>query len=192
MKIRTDFVTNSSSDSYAEVLIDNLVLLEILQIYKDMGVFGDADTPFEIGCNPDVLDHIGEYLDHIETKTPAFHIFEDISQGESIIGGSPESLDDVLAYIIAIMEHHYYLPYYDPELFEQMKEELKQMEAEIRDGYVTVQWIFAYNSRDFEPGDEYRWEFTYNPENGEKYSIEYKDGEDEEDHDEDENSDEEN
>ena len=34
MKMRTDFVTNSSSYSTAEVVIDNPVLLEILQKYK--------------------------------------------------------------------------------------------------------------------------------------------------------------
>ena len=41
MKIRTDFVTNSSSESTAEIVIDNSLLLEILKKYKDMGAFGD-------------------------------------------------------------------------------------------------------------------------------------------------------
>ena len=157
-----------------------------------MGVFGDADTRFEIGCNPNGLYPFGGYFDLREIITPAFYIFENVRDGRSIIEGSPESLDKVLAYIITIVGDDYYLPDYDPDLFEQMKEELHQREAEIRDGYVNVQWTFAYDSSEYEPGDEYRWTFTYDPENGEKYSVGYKEAEGEEEHDEGENPDAEN
>lgn len=42
MKIRTNFVTNSSSYSSAEIKIDNPVLLEILEKYKTLGAFKKA------------------------------------------------------------------------------------------------------------------------------------------------------
>lgn len=42
MKIHTDFVTNSSSVSTVEIVIDNPMLLEILLRYKDMGAFGES------------------------------------------------------------------------------------------------------------------------------------------------------
>ena len=43
MKIRTNFVTNSSSYSSAEIKIDNPVLLEILKKYNEV-VVGNMDV----------------------------------------------------------------------------------------------------------------------------------------------------
>ncbi len=65
MKIRTDFVTNSSSYTSACIVIDNPVLLEILQKYKDLGVFDNARPCFSIGSYKTRLEVTTPELSHL-------------------------------------------------------------------------------------------------------------------------------
>ena len=193
MKIRTDFVTNSSSYSSAEVLIENLVLLEILQKYKDMGVFGDADPGFSIGSfgrafYPFEYEDLFSYdiykmhrWDFIrETKTPALlWAIDFVEDPDEPLPGTPGSLDEVLQNIIEVMNWGDVMnggnsvENYDKDLYEQMKLELHQRKGEIIDGYKKVCWKNEYLTEGPSEGDTNKCEFTYDPLNGEKYNIEF-------------------
>jgi hypothetical protein len=188
MKIRTDFVTNSSSCSNAEIVIENFVLLEILQRYKEMGVFGDAESRFSIGS---YINFEGwELLDYDkETKTPAFFVSETYNgDGWQTVGNTPQSLSEVLSNIISVMEDKSNgVGYYHSNLYEHMKEELRQREEEIINWYTKVKWSLEYTGEEFDPADEKKenkWEFYYDQENGEKYNIGYYEDESEEEYDE--------
>ena len=186
MKINTDFVTNSSSDSMAEVVIDNLVLLEILQRYKDMGVFGDAEIPFEIGFYRSDDENFGTPDLASEISTPAFYIFEDVCQGTPMVWGIPKSLNKVLTDIISIMDNGDYFGMYDEDLYDQLRGELHEREAEIKDGYMKVWWRYKYTGSEFldEGPNENEWVFSYDPENGEKNTVGYYEAESDEEIDE--------
>jgi hypothetical protein len=192
MKIRTDFVTNSSSYCSAYIVIDNPTLLEILQKYKDLGVFANAETIFEIGSYKNLAKKSDSVYGHYSltdyevavrsygektTKTPAFFCFESDNPPYDV--GSPDSLVDVLAHLIEVIgweDNHVFD--YDQDLYEQMKKELHQREAEIKAGYKAVNWSYSRQSDYLETGDETESEFSYDPDNGEKYHVEYYEGED--------------
>ena len=173
MKIRTGFVTNSSSASSIDISIDNPVLLEILQRYKDMGVFGDAEIKFEIGKGGS------------GSKTEAFTMKEE-SDGTSTLGGiHVASVGEVIYEIIEVMEDENFvddLSGYDQELYKQLKEELQLRKEELDGAYLSIDWNamdWSWGSEKGEPGEEKSYEFHFDPVNGEKYSVEL--WEDEED-----------
>lgn len=174
MKIRTDFVTNSSSCTTAEIMIENALLLEILESYKDRGTFDGIDPYFGVGSyeiNEDgyITDYANEYLS--ETKTPAFFLYEHLwGEGSPKVEGCPKSLDKVLSNIISIMDNND--DEYDRDLYEQMCEELIQRHEEIKHYYRKVLWKFKDETEPTE-GEIYKWEFNYDPKKGEKFQVEY-------------------
>ena len=178
MKIRTDFVTNSSSTSEAEIVIDNIVLLEILQRYKEQGVFGEAKADFAIGTySPIYWSDFDK-----EIKTPAFHYVEDMyGEGWSLLWDDPGTLDEVLHGIIEIIDNdNRNQIQYDQILYEKMKEELYQKEEEIQAGYLKVFWKHK-DETEKSVGDEFKWLFIYEQKTGEQYHVEYYQGEDDDD-----------
>ncbi len=170
MKIRTDFVTNSSTYNHVEIIIDNPVLLEILQRYNDMGLFADNDPFFGIGNHE--LSYYSSYNNGIThyivdkgTKTPAFYYQLDEEEGYnglSLIGMCPKTLDKVLTEIINRIDEG--KEYMDPRLYSQLTEELHKKDDEIKSGYLNVDWRQRYSGD--EEGEE---NFYYAPEIGERY-----------------------
>jgi hypothetical protein len=171
MKIRTDFVTNSSTQNSAEIIIDNPVLLNILQRYKEMGLFADNDPFFGIG-NHKLCDYasergVVEYLDIQGTKTPAFYYYsgsdEEVDHGLSF--DCPETLDNVLSNIITVMDIG--KEYMDPWLYSQLIDELNCKADEIKHGYLNIYW-WQRSSHNISSTEE-EYQFNYDPENGVRY-----------------------
>ena len=117
MKIRTSFVTNSSSYSSAEIKIENPVLLEILEKYRKKGAFDDKDgydrSERFVGVSiRQVLEESGQEEDYLfssddktefdetDEKPLAFFFYE--NEMADIFFG-PESLDDVAACILRLI-----------------------------------------------------------------------------------------
>lgn len=152
MKIRTDFVTNSSSTATTELVVENPVLLEILERYKKLGAFGEEGTTFGIGeyaTPPSDIYYFGRHK-MTEIPKPAFSFREDPGgDGWDVGHWVPESLSEVLELIIYIMdqsknyrcssyENYYEFNHYDSDLYSQMIEELKQQEDRINMAYTKV------------------------------------------------------
>lgn len=165
MKIRMDFVTNSSSESWGEIVIDNPVLLEMLARYKEMGLITeDGASCYAIGN----LHERSELPDTLHFLEPTLNIL-DFSW--SMI---PENLEMVLEYLFYIMGDARSNGELEKELYEQFKIEIEQKKDEINQAYNAVYWIY----------EEYRYSgvemhalFTYDKTEGEKYSYE-RDGDD--------------
>jgi hypothetical protein len=171
MKIRTDFVTNSSSVSTAEVVIDNPVLLEILQKYKDMGAFGPEKPLFGIGEYFSYDEYFVHLEEKSEPKTPAFYFYENLcGDGWSLGNGCPKTVGEVLGKIIAIIDDSERYVKVNRELMDQMKAELHQRAEEIKNKYAKVYWD-CEDITDLSGPDEIGgWFFSYDPVNGEKFA----------------------
>lgn len=155
MKIRTDFVTNSSSYSTADIVVDNPILLEILHRYKAMGLFEDDSIDFEIDDD--------------------FRF----NKEENYDASSIESLQACLEGIIELMPYHLDgQAVYDHDLFKDMVDELHEKEKEIMQGYKYVYWnVSDLSNNEWHDGDLYNGnvettkELTYDKHHGEDYQC---------------------
>lgn len=183
MKIRTDFVTNSSSYSTTEVVIDNLVLLEILQKYKDLGLFGENDPIIGIGTYESMDERFYEGSYHDYTKTPAFFYFEDQNDEGSrclflVDWVYPKTLDKVLESIIRILDIGE--DYLDGRILSQVKDEIQQRKDEIDRAYSRVYWKHSGWNDSF----TYSEKFEYDRIRGESFTEDNPDGTEEEEYEE--------
>lgn len=168
MKIRTDFVTNSSSYCTTEVVIDNPVLLEVLQKYKDMGLFGNNEPIIGIGVYESQDAQFGAYRYEDQTKTPAFFYYEEQSDEHfkclNMINycDAPNSPDHVLGHIISIINSAD--KYLDVEIRTKLQEELELRKDEINRSYSNIIWKSGIS-------DNYdaSIEFKYDPISGSSY-----------------------
>ncbi len=169
MKIRTDFVTNSSSYSSAEIMIDNPVLLEILARYRDMGLIMESDK-LKIGSGefsgvyPDMNPE--EFLSDEQlgfSKTPALYYM--VEEGGFF---PPKLLEDVISSIIELLK-------YESISTKLLEMELEQKKDEINKAFTKVYWDFNHmtNEHDYENIDGYvdeHYTFLYDRENGGRYN----------------------
>lgn len=178
MKIRTDFVTNSSGSNTVEIIIDNPLLLEILQRYKDLGLLAEGHQTFVIGTyqgkDPIWGDPNYDYrasLDHIvcgeHSNTPAW-VF--INKDVEILGGHdyPRTLNEVLDAMLSIIVEPWIRREMDETLFNQLMQEINQRKSEINHRFVKVSWFHEYK----EGEDKEIMEFNYDPANGESFTEE--------------------
>lgn len=187
MKIRTDFVTNSSSISTAEIVIDNPMLLEILKKFRDMGTFGREKLYFGIGEYLSRYD--GNYFGsefESKIKSPAFYYHEYIVEdGETLVRSWPKTLAEVLGEIVTIIEISNE-GQFDKKLLEQLKAELDEKETELVKNYERVSWsnddvggggddvVGGYYSFDPVQGEEFR-EITDREVYAREYGSDYDD-----------------
>lgn len=169
MKIRTDFVTNSSSYSSAEIMIDNPILLEILARYRDLGLIMESDK-LKIGSGefsgvyPDMNPE--EFLSDEQlgfSKTPALYYM--VEEGGVY---PPKLLEDVLSSIVELLNYEYI----STELLEK---ELEQKKGEINKAFEKVYWDYNHmsNEHEYEYINGYvdeHYTFLYDRENGGRFS----------------------
>jgi len=179
MKMRTDYVTNSSSYSSAEIVIDNPVLLEILQKYKDMGTFGEGedDLDFSIG---EMFNGNVPQLFHLDTpdqftKTPAIHLLDVRNTS-----GCPLSIEGSLSLILDFLDSDRTRSFdYEMDLFNLMVEEIIKEKEQIIKGFISI-YCSSYGNSD-ENADDYdgdiycHEDFKYERNGNEEYYFE-KDG----------------
>jgi len=170
MKIRTDFVTNSSSYCTAEVIIDNPVLLEILQKYKDMGLFGQDDPIFSVGDHK-IYGYSEAYEfrdDSHQAKTPAFYLYNDDGDEELRHLGitdetTPKSVGEVLEKIIELLSLTE--EWLNIDVRDKLVEELTSRQAEIFQAYLSVDWSAELQ---WDDGDS-EATFTFDQSSGSKF-----------------------
>lgn len=171
MKIRTDFITNCSSYSTAEVVIDNPFLLKILQRYKELGAFGDGQYFFNFGSYNTEPTREGEntQIAPINTKSPAFAYKEKDTAPDSW----PTSLEEVLNKILEILDwtKENDESDFDENLYEHLKEEIKLQQCEICENYIEVRWDYLRTMH----GGLYRQaHYHYDETNGGSFQFEQK------------------
>lgn len=170
MKIRTDFVTNSSSYSSAEIVIDNPVLLEILQKYKDMGTFDPIYSDFNIGNYEDYRACPLPAYEEI-SKTPALHVGLPDAWGNTW-GNVPASLKEVVECVLACIKDGEMIE--DQSLFTQLQTELGNRQNEILASYKHVDWKWGeLIGEGLDEDYDLEISFVFDPINGEKYDFKH-------------------
>ncbi len=150
MKIRTTFVTNSSSYSSAEIKIDNPVLLEILKKYKEKGAFeekyGEYGGHFIVSSEAEQkteewTPYAEEYAEEYDETPVAIYYYNEDSAD---IKFAPNSIEEIVNSILDILIDETDLK--NKSLFEECKEELKSRAEEINKNYIEVFWEINHDT----------------------------------------------
>lgn len=182
MKIRTDFVTNSSSACSAEIMIDNPVLLEILARYRDLGAFGEGETEEEIKIGSGSFQ-ITSYTDFSPgdmpkemrgfSEVPALYYYAE--NVYSLRDSTPKSLDQLVLSVIELFEYEAQYCEFNKNMLNELKMELQLRKSEIEQVYTRVYWDYELitneHEYDFDGDVEETWKFSYNPIDGEKFTY---------------------
>ena len=177
MKIRTNFVTNSSSYSSTEIKIDNPVLLEILKKYKEKGAFDETRFGYEsIGVNAKkakkegLLEYnpflesyeIREELEGYDNKKVALFFY---NQENANVNFGPKKIEDVIGCLIKMFDDDYSYSWDGvPESYNELKKELAERAEEINCNYEDVIWKTSndgYGEAEPAEGEQTEWEFEY-------------------------------
>ena len=151
MKIRTDFVTNSSSYSSTNIVIDNPVLMDILIKYKEIGLFEDLGVDLEIAPDSErAFTYNAIDYSHVNP-----------------ISSLQECLKEIIETMIGFQDD--YENQYDKDLFETMIKELRENEDKILEAYNSVHWFHKTLMSGGAYEESY---FRFNSENGETYEHE--------------------
>lgn len=180
MKIRTDFVTNSSSYLSAEIIIDNPVLLEILQKYKDMGLFGNQPPIFGIGSFVSPARFFNSGVKEIfGINVPAFFYYQSQSDDDPFTIdylSYPNRLDKVLQKIIGFLDTAKG-EYLNTVVCDKLIDELRSKENEILIGYRKVRWLQDFIYTDCCSKADFRYDLDF----GERCDVDESDPEDDDD-----------
>lgn len=164
MKLRTEFVTNSSSYSSAEIRIDNPVLLEILKKYDGMGAFetnGIYNRAASIGCS--AKSQKAQYLTSAELareddRELAFCYFE---QEDAHVFFAPKSIDEVIEAVFDVIADGDTEFFTNRELFEKCRKECEERRDEINEAYNEVFWLASDDDCEIDLDEESEWYFSH-------------------------------
>lgn len=144
MKIRTGFVTNSSSYSSAVITIESKEFVTLLKEYEDL-----------VGPNSSMGGII---------KGHTFSALWDEDYTPGWCGDVPETLDQVLDRLIDGLKEQ--MEEADGARFQALIQELKDQKQVLTDSFQKVSWLYQNDSYDeFEP-DVRTTRFTYSKKDG--------------------------
>lgn len=154
MKLRTSFVTNSSSYSTADIGVDNPVLKAITDKYKDK-LFGEKLKSLFNGEDDD--------FSYIEGEVSA-------------VTGAPKTLDELLENIMTIIEIEQ--DDCDEDVIKEMLEEIENNKEDIVKSFSYASWEvedLSIGSESPSMGAEIAWSYSYSTDkNEEEYHVSYK------------------
>ncbi len=162
MKIRSDFVTNSSSSSFVAIKINSKAMAELLAKYKEE--LGDF-------LSPDTIEFFGE-LEITEDTVVIEGGIPESSFGERVPGSLSEFISkfaSLLTFQEVEAREHIGDGEYNEE-FDDLLTELFDRETELLDSMERVEWKYAEDGHGENGESEYGKVFKYDKNNGESYT----------------------
>jgi len=165
MKIRTNFVTNSSSYSSAEIKIDNPVLLEILERYRDRGAFETLYNEEKLaGIGASEREAKATYWTESELvgtdeRKMAFCFYD---EEYASVFFAPKTIEEVMTAILDVISCGNDLNFKNIDLVNECRDELEDRKDEIVSSYGEVYWEAHDDDNELDWDEESEWKFTFN------------------------------